>query len=334
MNRLKALIGLSILLAALQAWQASADSDHQHEQHEDHDRASHDKHYHAQHDDHDHEHEDEYGHLDEHEDAVVIPAEMAVAAGIKVAQAQTGRIARTIQVFGRLVVPPGQHASIQARFPGVVTQVKVSAGDRVGKGQLLAIVESNDSLRPYEIKAPLDAWVAGQKLNVGEQTGETPLFELVDDRQIWAELKIFPRYLSDVAVGQSVRLKVGQAALEGQIAALVRASDSGPFVTARVPVSNDERLLIAGDVVQAQIVIEEREVSLVIANRALQTFENKPVVFVRDGETYAPRPLVLGSGDGRYTEVLQGLEEGENYVVENSYLIKADLEKAGAAHEH
>ncbi|MCR6651240.1 MAG: HlyD family efflux transporter periplasmic adaptor subunit [Cellvibrionaceae bacterium] len=259
---------------------------------------------------------------------------MAAAAGIKVAQAQPGRIARTIEVFGRLVVPPEQHASIQARFPGVVMQVKVSAGDRVSKGQLLAIVESNDSLRSYEIKAPLDAWVASRKLNVGEQTGETPLFELVDDRQLVAELKIFHRYRSDVAVGQPVRLKVGQVALEAQIAALVRAGDSVPFVTARVPVANGEGVLIAGDLVQAQIVIEEREASLVIANRALQTFENKSVVFVRDGETYASRPLALGSSDGRYTEVLQGLEEGENYVVENSYLIKADLEKAGAAHEH
>ena len=33
-------------------------------------------------------------------------------------------------------------------------------------------------------------------------------------------------------------------------------------------------------------------------------------------------------------EVLEGLKAGEEVVVEQSYLIKADLEKESAAHEH
>ena len=34
------------------------------------------------------------------------------------------------------------------------------------------------------------------------------------------------------------------------------------------------------------------------------------------------------------TEVLEGLNPGDRYVVENSYLLKADLEKSGASHDH
>jgi acetyl/propionyl-CoA carboxylase alpha subunit len=42
----------------------------------------------------------------------------------------------------------------------------------------------------------------------------------------------------------------------------------------------------------------------------------------------------LGRSDGRFTEVLAGLQAGDRYVVENSYLIKADIEKSGASHDH
>jgi cobalt-zinc-cadmium efflux system membrane fusion protein len=35
-----------------------------------------------------------------------------------------------------------------------------------------------------------------------------------------------------------------------------------------------------------------------------------------------------------WTEVLGGLEPGERYVTENSFLIKADIEKSGASHDH
>jgi len=66
----------------------------------------------------------------------------------------------------------------------------------------------------------------------------------------------------------------------------------------------------------------------------LQSFRDWTVVFIQIGDTYEIRPLELGRSDGRYTEVLNGLNAGDRYVVENSYLIKADIEKSGASHDH
>ena len=53
-----------------------------------------------------------------------------------------------------------------------------------------------------------------------------------------------------------------------------------------------------------------------------------------EGNVYEIRPLELGRSDGHFTEVLGGLNAGDIYVVENSYLLKADLEKSGASHDH
>jgi len=44
--------------------------------------------------------------------------------------------------------------------------------------------------------------------------------------------------------------------------------------------------------------------------------------------------VVLGERDDLYAEVLSGLTAGEIYVSQNSFLIKADLQKSGAGHEH
>ena len=71
-----------------------------------------------------------------------------------------------------------------------------------------------------------------------------------------------------------------------------------------------------------------------IEDRALQSLDNSQVVFIQDGDAFEARPLELGRSDGEFVEVLSGLMIGERYVVDNSYLIKADIEKSGAEHAH
>jgi membrane fusion protein, heavy metal efflux system len=57
-------------------------------------------------------------------------------------------------------------------------------------------------------------------------------------------------------------------------------------------------------------------------------------VFVRVGDTYEIRPLELGKRDASQVEVLSGLKAGDRVVVEQSYVVKADIEKSGASHDH
>ena len=49
---------------------------------------------------------------------------------------------------------------------------------------------------------------------------------------------------------------------------------------------------------------------------------------------YEARPVTLGRRDSEWVEIEQGLAPGARYVTANSYLIKADIEKSGAAHDH
>ena len=86
--------------------------------------------------------------------------------------------------------------------------------------------------------------------------------------------------------------------------------------------------------VQAHIVTGKFSADLAVSRNAIQEIDGRQGVFVKDGETYSFTPLVLGRQDDAFVEVLEGLAEGSEYVSDNSYLLKADLEKSEAEHDH
>ncbi len=57
-------------------------------------------------------------------------------------------------------------------------------------------------------------------------------------------------------------------------------------------------------------------------------------MYAKVGEEYEVRMLTLGREAGEWIEVLGGIDLDTEYVTKNSYIIKADIEKAGAGHDH
>ena len=86
--------------------------------------------------------------------------------------------------------------------------------------------------------------------------------------------------------------------------------------------------------VKATIKVGEHAVPLAVKRSGLQAFRDFTVVYAQVGEEYEVRMLELGRRDGEWIEVLGGLQAGTRYVSENSYVIKADIEKSGASHDH
>lgn len=269
-----------------------------------------------------------------HEGRTRIAADIAESAGIRTAEAGPGSIERTLTAYGRLTTAPEQMARVRARFPGVITRVDVRLGDRVVKGDRLAQVESNESLKTYDLRSPIGGVVSERTISVGEITGEQPLLAITDLTTLWADLQIFPGQRNKLAVDQKVHLKAEGVDRQATVNHQLPSSDNAPYTLARVEVENTDGALSPGLLVAGDIVVERLDVPLAVDNRALQSFRDWTVVFVQVDDTYEIRPLELGLSDSTSTEVLGGLQVGDRYVVENSYLIKADLEKSGASHDH
>jgi cobalt-zinc-cadmium efflux system membrane fusion protein len=102
----------------------------------------------------------------------------------------------------------------------------------------------------------------------------------------------------------------------------------------RAVVPNKGGELLPGMFVAADLIVETVSSTVAIKRSAIQRFADQDVVFVRYGDVYEPRPIELGSGDKDWVAVVRGLSVGEDYVTENSFLIKADILKSGASHDH
>lgn len=271
-----------------------------------------------------------------HEGRTRIPGNMAAEAGIKTEIAGPVSLDKIIILNGRVQIDPNRLSHVRPRFPGMVEAVYKKLGDTVTAGQVLVTVQSNESLQSYDVKAPISGLITKRSVQVGESTGDEPLFIIADLSQIWVELDIFARDLATISAGQSVMIETLDGyRTEGLIDWIspltAHASQS---VQAIVPLSNPDEQLRPGQFVRGHVRVAEYDVPLAVRRSAVQSFRDFQVVFARFGETYEVRMLELGRSNSEWVEVLDGLVTGTEYVTENSYLIKADIEKSGASHDH
>ena len=126
----------------------------------------------------------------------------------------------------------------------------------------------------------------------------------------------------------------GNEPVPGKVSRIDVMAQANQSVNVRVVLDNQQGHLLPGSFVTAQIEVAERPVPLAVKRSGLQAFRDFTVVYAQISEEYEVRMLELGLQAGEWAEVLGGLEPGTRYVSENSYVIKADIEKSGASHDH
>ena len=277
-------------------------------------------------------------HADNAPEQTTIPAARAKAAGIVSAAAGPGTIADEHEVQGLLAPIDGRMAQVTARFPGPIRALRANVGDRVRAGQPLASIDSNLSLTTYAISAPISGVVLSRQAQVGGVAGEGQLlFEIGDLSQLWVDLHIFGADAQHITAGVPVlvtRMSDGVTAettLERVLPGTATASQS---TVARATIRNLDGLWRPGSAVKARVTVDHQPVNLVVPLGALQTAGEDDVVYVRRGDTYVTRPVRGGRRDAQRVEIVSGLKAGEQVVVEQSFLVKADIEKSTAEHEH
>jgi cobalt-zinc-cadmium efflux system membrane fusion protein len=102
----------------------------------------------------------------------------------------------------------------------------------------------------------------------------------------------------------------------------------------RVVLDNRDRRWQPGMYVAAAVAVERVDVAVAVPEEAIMRLADGPAVFRASGNRFQAQPVKLGRTDGTRTEIVEGLEPGATFVVRNAFLLKAEMGKSEAHHEH
>jgi cobalt-zinc-cadmium efflux system membrane fusion protein len=273
-----------------------------------------------------------------YENRVTLAPEQLEAAGIATATAGPATIRERVVLNGRVAPNEDALAHVMPRFPGVVRSVAKRLGEPVARGDLLAVIESNESLQPFELRAPLAGTVIAKDVTPGEFVStDRALFQIADLGSVWVDLDVYRRDFGRLRVGQPVRIDAGDGAAPVE-SALSYLSPIGAVNTqtllARAVLPNPDRSWRPGLFVTAEVEVGASPVPVAVSVDAIQRLRDADVVFIAAGDVFEAQPVELGRRDATHVEIASGLAAGQRYVAAGSFVLKADAGKAGAAHDH
>jgi cobalt-zinc-cadmium efflux system membrane fusion protein len=252
-------------------------------------------------------------------------------AHLDVAVAGSAKIKATLQLYGKITLNEDTVANVSPRYPGVVKAVYKRLGDRVQKGEMLAVIESNDSLRDYQVISGISGTIIKKEVTIGEVVrDDRPIFTVADLGTVWVDFSVFPQDFRRLKEGQIVQINYADniIATTGEITYIAPfGTENTQSMLARAVVQNPDGLLRPGLFVTAELQIEEINVPVAVRRAAIQSVNEKTVVFVVEGAAFEAREVELGTRDESYIEVMSGLTAGDRYVAGNSFLLKAELGK-------
>lgn len=192
-------------------------------------------------------------------------------------------------------------------------------------------------LNRFEIRAPFDGTVVEKHLALGEAVKEdASIFTVADLSTVWAEFAVAPKDLATVRVGQKV--VVSSSAFESKVEGVVSyvgalLGEQTRTARARVTLANPLGAWRPGLFVTVAVLGDSQSVPMAVSADAIQTIESQQVVFKAVPGGFVATAVKVGRTDGRNVEVLAGLEPGDKVASSNTFVLKADLGKSGAAEE-
>lgn len=214
-----------------------------------------------------------------------------------------------------------------------------------------AFLKTGEVAPRYSIHAAIDGQVVQREVTLGELVSpdREAIMVLADLSKVWVLADVPEAKLAEIAVGAKAWVKVGSSdskPLEGQVAFISPMVDmTTRTAQVRIEVATKDLPLKPGMFAQVEIVTtgvgaaagSEPTPMIAVPDVAVQTVEGGPAIFVPvEGEpnTFAKRAVTIGKTVGGLVPIYSGLVEGERFVSAGTFILKADLGKGSAAHEH
>ncbi len=275
-------------------------------------------------------------HYDSFEGRTVLSDRSVAKAAIELEQAGAGQIRTQLHLFGVVAAIPEQQYQVGAAYSGIVQNIAVKVGDKVQKGQMVAQLQNPATLKNYSITAPASGEVTATLVNVGTKVTEQSIIEISDLSSVYVEMSAFPGDTEQLKTGDSFAVKDlhGHQQTQSSINYIAPQMTGGHIARARGVIANNDGHWRPGMHVKTDVTVATVDAPMVIKKSALQQWNDKTVIFIRVGDTFEIRMPELGRADDTQVEVLSGVPVGAIYATSNSFILKADVLKSGASHDH
>lgn len=284
--------------------------------------------------DHGHSHGADAG----HGEAIKLTAKQRENAKLTIEPAGPAGIKQMLVLNG--IIQPNEERTVAVlpRFGGVVRSMSKRLGDQVKKGEVVAKIESNESLTQYDIQAPVDGTVIERNGTLGEfAASDKRLMVISDLSDVWVDLRVYSQDFGKLKIGQKVDVDL-PGHDEPHSATISYLSPIGVTDTqsmvARAVVENTDRGFLPGLFVTGHVLVSEQPAAVAVKQTAVQYVDGKAVVFVEDADGFEKREVELGFKDDTMVEVLFGVMAGDKVVTGNSFILKSELGKSEAEHVH
>lgn len=217
-------------------------------------------------------------------------------------------------------------------------EAQIAARNAESKLTALGVKPGGAGLNRYELRAPFDGVIVEKHISLGEAVKEDAnVFLLSDLSQVWVNIIVTPKDLGVVRVGESATVKAAATDLAATgkvtyVGALV--GEQTRSATARVELANPGLAWRPGLFVNVDLVQGSKQAPVAVPSDALQTVEDKQVVFVKVDEGFKAQPVSVGATDGKVAEIRSGLRAGAVVAASGSFVLKAEQGKDGAEHGH
>ena len=258
---------------------------------------------------------------------------------IQTAPATLAPLGKALEMNATVEYLPEHYANITPRANGSITQLTAKLGDPVKKGQeLFAFSPVFIGSVPVTLTSPIDGYVVKQYAVIGQSiTPETVVMEIADTGQVLAKgITYSSADFGQIKVGQKVRVLAvrNTPALPGIVQRLdVGSSKETRTFAVYALVDNPDHALFANTAVTLSLDAGEGQEALTVPVKAVLGELGNYFLFVREGNNFERRAVVLGQKTPERIEIIEGVLPDEQVVTVGNYQLQYAKSQAPAKAE-
>lgn len=262
--------------------------------------------------------------------------EMATAQGALI---EADREWSRVRGLGRGVVSEARFVAAEVARQRAYATVRAFGLTEDQVSKLLADDDASRATGEFALLSPRAGTVIRDPFVVGEvvEPGQV-LFEISDESLLWVEAQLRPDQAGSVSIDAPGRVsRDGTHWLEGKVAQFQHRLDETTRTRGvRVEVPNPDHALHPGDYVEVSLEMLGARARVALPETAVVLMQGVPTVFKVEGDELHPRPVEPGATRGGWTEIVVGLAEGDEVVVQGAFLLKSLALKSqmGEGHAH